>query len=115
MLENKEGGETMGVLRRSVSFDLEINVEQRENYFAAMTNPFAITAYGDSEDEAEKRALQAVGILLKVRSKDLSTYLNKLGVKHLTEDTTLPEPTSFNRPRNIVRECRREMRVEVPV
>ena len=37
--------------------------EQRKGYFAAITNPLAITAYGNTKEEATKRAIQAVFLL----------------------------------------------------
>ena len=45
--------------------DVRIKTEQREGYFAARTMPFAITAYGGTEDKAEKRAIMGVEFYLK--------------------------------------------------
>ena len=42
---------------------MEIKVELRDGYYAAITNPFALTAYGDTEEQAEKRASCAVDLL----------------------------------------------------
>jgi len=96
----------------TVEFDLSIKTEQCEEYYAAKTNPFAITVYGDSEEEAEERALQAVGLLLKKyssTSNEMHDFLNHRGVKHIL---SIEERTGQQRP--LVRECKHEMRLEVP-
>lgn len=100
----------MTKVKRTLSFDVEVKVEEREGYFAASTNPFAITAYDDTEGKAEERAVQAVTLLLGKYSsttEELSNYLNRMGVKHTVRTEELPE-----RRHTIVRECRRELRVE---
>jgi len=99
-------------LKRTLRFDLEVTVEERDGYFAASTKPFAITAYGDTTDEAEKRALKATSLLLIKHSTtpgELGNYLSRFGVKHIlgtAVETTQRYP--------VVRECRQEIRLEVP-
>ncbi len=96
-----------------LSFYVDVVVEERENYFAATTKPFAITVYGNSEEEAEEKALKAVGLLLEGYSKPLKKlgdYLSRMGVKH-----AIAEGGALRRHRPIVRECRREMRLEAAV
>ena len=51
--------------------DFELKTENREDYFACRTNPLVITAYGKTEDEATKRAIMGVEMLLKDRNKPL--------------------------------------------
>ncbi len=95
----------------TLSFDLEVVVEEREDYFVASTSPFAITVYGDTAEKAEHRALKAVDLLLSKYSDNteiLGTYLNHLRVKHVlyTDEEREYRPT-------IVRECKQEMRRQV--
>lgn len=52
--------------RKTVSgLNVEIKTEQREGYFAARTNPFALTVYAKTEHEVEERAIKAIGILFR--------------------------------------------------
>ena len=101
----------MASTNTTLSFDMKVKVEQRKGYFAARTNPFAITVYSDNKNEAEERALHAVKFLLDQHYgtlEDLSSYLNSKGVKHTWGIETEPKP------RHLVRECKQEVRVEVP-
>jgi len=98
-----------------VMLALEINVKvmQREGYYAAKTEPFAITAYGQTEEEAEERAFQAAHLLMEKYSKtpqELSEYLNKRHAKH----TVTVVEQDIPRHRQITRECTREMKLLVP-
>jgi len=96
--------------RNVLSLEVRVRVEEREGYYAAPTVPFAITVYGNTEDEAERRALEATEILLRRHSKTtvaLSAYLNKMDIKHVVSSEPRPEWRH-----SIVRECTREMRVE---
>lgn len=98
--------------RTTLSFDVDVAVEEREGYFAATTNPFAITVYSDKEDKAEKRALKAVSFLLSQHDKtpqELSDYLNRMGVKHVLSSSEMEAVCRYP----VVRSCRRELRVEV--
>jgi len=100
----------MSVTNSTLGLKVEVLTEEREGYFAASTNPFAITVYGETEDEAEKRALDAVILLLNnylSTHKQLSDYLNRMGVKHSIVDYKI------NR-RQVVRESKREIRLEAP-
>ena len=95
-------------VKRTYSFDLGIKVEERNGYYAAMTSPFALTAYGDTEEQAEKRAVHAVDLLLDHRAKkvgELGEYLNHRGVKFSVS-------TKVIRPNLVVKECRVEKNVE---
>ncbi len=67
-----------------LGFNLNVAIERRDGYFAATTKPFAITVYGDSEEEAHKRAIEAVLLLLKKYDKtqiELTEYLKCRGVE----------------------------------
>jgi predicted RNase H-like HicB family nuclease len=100
-------------VRTVLRFDLEATIEERDGYFAAFTEPFAVTVYGDTELQVEERAKEAVLLLLRrhsTRPKELSEYLGRLGIKHLLETTQME--TKQHHP--IVRECKQEVRVEVP-
>lgn len=103
----------MATSKRTLSFDVTVKVEEREGYYVASTVPFALTVYGKSEDEAEKRALSAVKLLMskyKKTHKDMSRYLNRRNVKHVISDEKTPE-----RHWPVVRNCTQELRLEVPV
>ncbi len=89
-------------------FELKVKVEKRDGYFAAITKPFAITAYGNTAEEAESKACKAVLVLLDRHPLSDATsfeFLKKRKVK-LKE---LKEPTDHDYP--IVSECSREMRL----
>lgn len=95
-------------VKRTYSFDLGIKVEERNGYYAAITSPFALTAYGDTEEQAEKRAVGAVDLLLDHRAKkagELNEYLNHRGVKFSVS-------TKVIRTNLVVKECRVEKNVE---
>lgn len=100
----------MKKVKQVLSFSVDVRVEEREGYFAATTTPFAITTYGKTDEEAEKRALKAINLSLDRHSKsldELSNYLNHLSVQHSVH---VQGSMEFRRP--IVRECRREMHIE---
>lgn len=42
---------------------ITVTTEKCGDYFAAVTKPFALTGYGDTEEMAEQRALMAVFLL----------------------------------------------------
>lgn len=95
-----------------LSFDVEVETEQRNGYFAARTKPFAVTVYAKTEHKAEERALGAVMLLLEQYMKTpggLSTYFNQKNVKHVVSHEVDPQ-----RPYPLLRTCRKEMRLEVP-
>lgn len=86
-----------------LAFLLRVKVEKRERYFAAITKPFAITAYGDTAEVAEHRAMKAVSLLLGRHGasyEDASEFLRRRKVK-------IAKPSKENRP--VVSECSREM------
>ncbi len=102
----------MSRTRATLSFYINVRVEEREGYFAASTKPFAITVYGDTEGEAEERALEAVNLLLAKYSKSvkvMDSYLNRMDIKHTVYNEEAVERRNF-----ITRESRQEMRLEVP-
>jgi hypothetical protein len=45
--------------RGALTLVLDIKVQQREGYFAARTDPFALIAYWKTEEQAEQRACNA--------------------------------------------------------
>lgn len=75
-----------------VSVDVTLVVEERDGYWSATTDPFALTAYGTSAEHAEERAKDALLFLFKNLSMDadteeklreqLTVYLNAHGIKH---------------------------------
>ncbi len=95
-------------VKKTFSFVLEIRVEEYNGYYVATTSPFALTAYGDTENQAEKRAVDAVDLLLDRRLQkvgELDEYLNHRGVKFSVS-------TEVIRPNFVVKECRVEKNVE---
>ena len=95
-------------IKKMFSFDLDIKVEERDGYYAAVTSPFALTAYGDTEEQAEKRVLRAVDLLLEQRAKkvgELDKYLNHRGVKFSVSNEAI-------RPNLVVRNCKMEKNIE---
>jgi len=89
-------------------FLLKVKVEQRERYFAAITTPFAITAYGQTAEESEHRAVKAVMLLLNrhpLTTEESREFLRHRKVKLIE----IKEPTENNHP--VVSECSREMRL----
>lgn len=64
-----------------LSFSVSVKVERREEYFAARTTPFALTAYGDTKYDAEQRALQMVRLLVgRFTNPAMRDYLTLRGV-----------------------------------
>jgi len=104
---------SMAKLRGFLRFDIQVTVEEREGYFAAFTQPFAITTYGDTQQKAEERALRAVLLLAGRHSKtpgELSEYLNRFDIKHLL--ATKKVGTKKHHP--VVRESKQEVQFRVP-
>ncbi len=102
----------MAKVKKVLSWELGVSVEEREDCYAATTRPFSITAYGKTDEEAEERALSAIKLLLESHAETYETlvdFLNRMGIKY-SEQTEVIE-----RRNTIVRECRREMRSEVLV
>ena len=100
--------------KAELKFTLEVETEERKDYFAARTKPFAITAYGNTEGEAEERAVQAVDLLVKTHVKtlnELHNFLTHRGVKHVVQR----DLGSVGYYPTVVRSSTREMGVEVPV
>ena len=99
-----------------VTLELELNIEvqQREGYFAARTDPFAITAYGKTEEEAEKRAVLLLQSLLEQYSKTLQEMFAYLNKRHAKHSVAVEVEGTIPRQWQITRECKRELKVEVP-
>lgn len=86
MVSNKRHGERDMDKRVGVMYTIETSITQEGDYFVAVTNPFHLTVYADTEEDAEKRANEAVDMLLEryQETPDIFTdYLNKRGVKHI--------------------------------
>ena len=71
-----------------LSFQMDIKVEQREGYWAARTDPLAITVYGKTESSALARARKAVDMLLAdvIERGALKEFLQKRQVHHFIGD-----------------------------
>ena len=74
----------------TIHFNAQITLEQRESYWAAYIEPFAMTAYGQTREEAERRAEEGLDFCVR-NSPDLRKYLDFHGVPHfVTEDDSGP-------------------------
>lgn len=51
--------------RQISGLDVKIETEQRDGYFAARTNPLALTGYGKTERGSIERAIGGVKLWLK--------------------------------------------------
>ena len=70
----------------TISFNAQVTLEQREGYWAAYIEPFGMTAYGRTREEAESRLKVGVDFFMKYAS-DLRKYLDSHGIPHyVTED-----------------------------
>lgn len=101
-------------MAKVVSLDVEVTVEERKGYFAATCKPFAITEYAKTPSDAEKRVFKVLILLLENHAEtlaELSEYLNRFNVKHVTRTGVKKEQ---HLPR-ITRECKQEIQVRIPV
>ena len=70
----------------TIHFTAQVTSQQRENYWAAYVEPFAMTAYGETREDAERRLKEGVDFFMK-NAPDLRKYLDSHGVPHyVTED-----------------------------
>ena len=75
----------------TISFNATVFLEKREDRWAAYVEPFAMTVYGNTREEAENRLKESVEFAVQ-HSPDLRGYLDSHGVPNcVTED----EPSSF--------------------
>lgn len=105
----------MTMNRGRLTLDVNVRVEAREGHWAAAVEQFPIMVYGDSQLNAENRAMEALTLLLSHHaesSQTMSAYLTMRGVSHLihTEVETSPR----TRP-NIVAQSQRRLSVPVGV
>lgn len=92
--------------------DAAVIVEHRDESFAATINPFAITVYGYTADEAEKRAWDGFSLLLRQNASTLETlknYLDNLNIRYDVRDAVAGDSYTSH----ITRECRGEISVRV--
>ena len=73
----------------TVAFELDIVVVKQDGLFTARTTPFAITVYGNTAEEAETKAEQAVRSLLGSystpdRSAQMVQMLDRRHVEYAT-------------------------------
>ena len=96
-----------------LTLDVNVRVEVREGHWAALVEQFPITVYGDSQLNAENRAIEALMLLLSQHAQSaetISTYLTARGVSHFV--SAAPVMGGTFRP-HIVAQSQR--RVTVPV
>ena len=71
-----------------LTLEVNVRVEAREGHWAAILEQFPITVYGDSEQAAEQRALDALTLLLSRHAESAATlanYLTTRGVAHVSD------------------------------
>lgn len=101
--------------RVSVLYTVEISVtEEDDGYFVAVTDPFHLTVYADTEEKAEQRASEAIDLLLDRHTETpqaFTDYLNKRGVKHfvVTRDQEMPLFVSKQPRYRCIRNVEREL------
>ena len=70
----------------TVSFDAVVSLEKREDRWAAYIEPFGMTVYGHTKEEAESRLKESVDFALK-HFPDIRKYLDSHGIPHyITEE-----------------------------
>jgi hypothetical protein len=92
-----------------LTLEVNVRVEAREGHWAATVEQFPVTVYGDSQQAAENRALEALTMLLGRHMESpevLSNYLSARGVLHFIEPAHLG---------GAVQSYRRKLRVPVGV
>lgn len=104
---------------QNVTLDLEVRVTKRgEKYFAATTTPFAVTVYGETAEDAERTAAEAVRALLsqKKTASELMSFLDSRRVKYnKTTDATMVDIFGAGRVRpSTVAASRRELSLALP-
>lgn len=74
--------------KATIIFNATVSLEKREDRWAAYVEPFAITVYGNTREEAENRLRESIDIVVR-NSPDLRGYLDSHGVpNYVTEDET---------------------------
>ena len=84
----------------TVSFDVHVRMQRRDDHWAAYMEPLGATVYGDTEQDAEARVNQAVNAFLNALSDQHSDdpagairqYLDSHGVKHTIEYANTEPP-----------------------
>ena len=70
----------------TVSFNATVSLEKREDRWAAYIEPFGMTVYGHTREEAEARLKESVDFALK-HFPDIRKYLDSHGIPHyITEE-----------------------------
>ena len=81
---------------------VNVEVQYREGYVAARISGLPILVYGDTEEDAEKRALEGMSLLLQrnMSTPDaLKQYLERRGLQYTLE--TRAVGTMFSSPRKV--------------
>ena len=74
----------------TIHFNAQVVLQEREDYWAAHIEPFGMTAYGDTREDAERRAEEGIDFCIR-NSPDLRKYLDYHGVPHyVAEDEVGP-------------------------
>ncbi len=79
----------------TISFSAAASFEQREDRWAAYIEPFGMTVYGQTREDAEARLLESVDFALK-HFPDIRKYLDSHGIPHyITEDDGAPARRTY--------------------
>lgn len=85
---------------KNLKLTVKASSEFREDYWATKSDPFAITVYGATQEEAESRLMQAIEWFLAVLSErgKLEDYLTSHQIPFvLVDPDTKPAPRSITR------------------
>ena len=70
----------------TISFDAVVSLEKREDRWVAYVEPFGMTVYGHTREEAESRLKESIDFVLN-HFPDIRKYLDSHGVpNYITED-----------------------------
>ena len=88
---------------KSLKLNIRTSSEFRGDYWATKSDPFAITVYGATQEEAEKRLMEAVRWFLAVLSERgrLEEYLTSHQIPFVPVDPNA-KPAHLNSARDLV-------------
>lgn len=88
---------------KNLKLNIRASSEFRRDHWATKSDPFAITVYGATQEEAEKRLVEAIKWFLAVLSErgNLERYLTSHQIPFVPVDPG-DKPTSLNSARDLV-------------
>ena len=96
------------LIQGDLTVTVNVEVRYREGYVAARISGLPMIVYGDSEEDAEKRALEGMVLLLQRNMSSpeaLQQYLERRGLEYTLETravgTTLSSPRKVRVPLSV--------------